>query len=177
MSEVDFMTSLHKETTRDYLGRVNDSEYPKDKAATLAKKWGQEYWDGDRRINYGGYKYIEGRWSGVANAMLDYYKLGPCPKILDVGCGKGFLLFELLNICPGAEVSGLDISEYAIDQSPLTVRDQLQVGHANRLPWSDNHFDLVISINTLHNLFYYELDVSLNEIERVGRQADSEPVR
>ena len=131
MSEVDFMTCLHKATIRDYLGRVNDLEYPKDKAATLAKKWGEEYWDGDRRINYGGYKYIEGRWSGVANAMLDYYKLGPCPKILDVGCGKGFLLFEILRSCPGAEVRGLDIAEYAIGQSPLTIRDQLKVHWLN----------------------------------------------
>ena len=71
MAEVDFMSVLHKSTTRDYLARVNEPEYPKHKAAELAKKWSFDYWDGDRRINYGGYKYIEGRWEKVAKAILE----------------------------------------------------------------------------------------------------------
>ena len=62
MAEVDFMSALHKSTQRDYLARVNDPEFPKAKAAELAKKFGYEYWDGDRRICYGGYRYLEGRW-------------------------------------------------------------------------------------------------------------------
>ena len=71
MAYKDFISILHKSTSRDYLARVNENEYPKAKAAKLAKKWGFDYWDGDRRINYGGYRYIEGRWEKVAKAMVE----------------------------------------------------------------------------------------------------------
>ena len=94
MTLVDFMSVLHRSTERDYLARVTDVEYPKARAAELAKKWDFDYWDGDRRINYGGYHYREGYWEQVAQAMVDYYRLPNSPKILDVGCGKGFLLYD-----------------------------------------------------------------------------------
>ena len=96
MSLVDFMSVLHKSITRDYLDRVNEPDHPKDKAATHAKQWGYDYWDGDRRINYGGYRYLEVRWEKVARAMVDHYDLPEQPRILDIGCGKGFLLFDFL---------------------------------------------------------------------------------
>ena len=88
MQEVDFMSILHKKTERDYLARVNDKDYPKYKAAELAKKFDFDYWDGDRRINYGGYKYIPGRWSKVAQEIINTYSLKSDSKILDIGCGK-----------------------------------------------------------------------------------------
>ena len=114
MQEVDFMSVLHKSTSRDYLARVNDLNYPKHKAADLAKKFDYDYWDGDRRICYGGYKYIPNRWSKVALRMIDHYQLPKKPRILDIGCGKGYLLYDFLKILPSAQVYGLDISEYAI---------------------------------------------------------------
>ena len=95
MNKIDFMSVLHKKTTRDYLARVNDKEFPKYKAAELAKKFDFDYWDGDRRINYGGYKYLKGRWEKVAKKMIDIYKLNPKSKILDIGCGKGYLLANI----------------------------------------------------------------------------------
>ena len=171
MAYVDFMSVLHKSTERDYLARVNDQVYPKARAAQLAKQWDHDYWDGDRRINYGGYRYIEGRWEKVALAMVEHYDLPKAPKILDIGCGKGFLLFDLLKIIPDAEVYGIDISEYAIKTGKKEIRNRLQVGNATQLPWTDNTFDLVVSINTFHNLYNYELDVALREMERVGRQS------
>ena len=79
--EKDFMSTIHKSAKRDYLARVNNVEFPKEKAAMLAKKWGYDYWDGDRRINYGGYKYIEGRWEKIAKKMIDEYDLKPNSKI------------------------------------------------------------------------------------------------
>ncbi|WP_211942347.1 class I SAM-dependent methyltransferase [Cylindrospermopsis raciborskii] len=170
MALVDFMSVLHKSTSRDYLARVNDPEYPKAKAAKLAKQWGYDYWDGDRRINYGGYRYLEGRWEKVARAMVEHYGLSGHPRILDIGCGKGFLLFDFLKVLPGAKIYGLDISEYAIANSKEEIRDRLQVGNATHLPWDDNYFDLVISITTLHNLHNYNLDKSLREMERVGKE-------
>ena len=170
MNQIDFMNDLHKSTKRDYLARVNDKEFPKAKAAKLAKKFGYEYWDGDRRICYGGYKYIAGRWTNIAKKIYSYYKLSPNSKILDIGCGKGFLLYEFKSLFPDIEVHGLDISKYAISNSKEEIRSSIIYGNANHLPWEDNFFDLVISINTLHCLYNYDLIKALKEIERVSKK-------
>ena len=169
MAEVDFMSVLHKSTQRDYLARVNDPDFPKAKAAELAKKFDFDYWDGDRRICYGGYRYMEGRWEKVARAMVQHYDLPPKPKILDIGCGKGYLLYDFLKVIPDAEVYGIDISSYAIANSKKEIQDHLRVGSSTDLPWPNDYFDLVISITTLHNLFAYDLEPSLREMERVGK--------
>jgi protein-L-isoaspartate(D-aspartate) O-methyltransferase len=169
MAYVDFLSVIHKSTKRDYLARVNDPEYPKAKAAKLAKQWDFDYWDGDRRINYGGYRY-DGRWAKVAKAMADHYGIKAGDRILDVGCGKGFLIYDFTQVVPGVEVTGIDISKYAIDNVVEGVKDRVQVGKADKLPFPGESFDLVISINTLHNLHNYELDPALREIERVGRK-------
>lgn len=170
MAYVDFLSPLHKSTKRDYLARVNDVEYPKAKAALLSKKWAYDYWDGDRRICYGGYRYIEGRWEKVARALIDHYHLKPGDKVLDVGCGKGFLLYDFTKVLPGLDVYGLDISEYAIANAKEEIKGRLQVGNATSLPYADHSFDLVISITTLHNLHNYDLEKALREIERVGKK-------
>ncbi len=167
---IDFMSVLHKSTQRDYLARVNDPDYPKAKAAELSKSWGFDYWDGDRRICYGGYRYMEGRWEKVARALVEHYGIKPGDKILDVGCGKGFLLYDFTKVVPGVEIYGIDVSSYAISNSKEEIRDHLQVGSATSLPYPDNYFDLVFSINTFHNLHNYELDLALREFERVGKQ-------
>lgn len=161
MSYIDFLSVVHKSTKRDYLARVNDPDFPKAVAAERAKKWDFDYWDGDRRINYGGYKYMPGRWEKVAKAMADHYGIKAGDKILDVGCGKGFLLYDFTLVVPGVEVYGIDISQYAIENSKEEVRDRLRVGNATSLPWPDQHFDLVYSLNTLHNLHCYDLDKAL----------------
>jgi ubiquinone/menaquinone biosynthesis C-methylase UbiE len=167
MPEIDFISAIHKKTKRDYLARVN--EFPKAEAAKLARQFGRDYWDGDRRVGYGGMRY-DGRWRVVADHMAQHYGLRAGDRILDVGCGKGFLLYEFTQAVPGIEIAGLDISEYAIENAKEEVRPFLQVGHANSLPWPDDSFDLVISINTLHNLQCFDLDRALREIGRVGRR-------
>jgi len=170
MAEVDFLSGLHKSTRRDYLARVNDSDFPKAKAAELAKEYGYDYWDGDRRVCYGGYNYIEGRWEKVARALVQHYALPPEAKVLDIGCGKGYLMYDMLKVAPDAKVHGIDISSYAVQNSKQEVRENIQVGCATSLPWPDNYFDLVISITTLHNLYNYDLDRALREMERVGKK-------
>ena len=170
MKEIDFMSVLHKSTKRDYISRVTDSEFPKPKAAKLAKKFDFEYWDGNRKICYGGYKYIEGRWEKVIQEMIDHYKLPENPKILDIGCGKGYLLYDFLKILPNSDVYGIDISEYAISNSKEEIRSSLTLGSATSLPWPDDYFDLVVSMTTLHNLYAYDLEKALKEMERVGKK-------
>ncbi len=167
MAYIDFISPLHKKTTRDYLARVN--EFPKAEAAKLAKLFAKDYWDGDRRVGYGGMKY-DGRWRIVAENMARHYNLKAGDRILDVGCGKAFLLYEFTQVVPGIEVVGLDISSYAIENAKEEVRPFLQVGHANHLPFKDASFDLVFTLNTLHNLHCYDLDKALREIERVGKK-------
>ena len=101
MPEIDFISSVHKKTKRNYLERV--TEYPKAKAANVAKKFDFDYWDGDRKVGYGGF-YYDGRWKSVACALRDHYHLKSGDKVLDVGCGKGFLLYDLMMAVPGIEI-------------------------------------------------------------------------
>jgi len=164
------MSPLHKATHRDYLARVNDPEFPKAKAAELAKQWSYDYWDGDRRINYGGYKYMPGRWAPVAKLMIEHYGLKPGSRVLDIGCGKGFQIFELTQVLPGLEVRGIDVSSYAIEHAHPDMKHLIDRGSAAQLPYADKSFDLVFSINTLHNLHNHDLDRALREMERVGKQ-------
>lgn len=166
MAQIDFLQQVHTGTKRDYLARVlagNKAEF-----ATIAKRFDRDYWDGSRNTGYGGYRY-DGRWLAVAERMAAHYQLKPGARILDVGCGKGFLLHEFTKVVPGAQVVGLDISRYALDHALAEVKPFLSEGNATHLPYPDRSFDLVVSINTLHNLRLPELDQALKEIERVGR--------
>jgi ubiquinone/menaquinone biosynthesis C-methylase UbiE len=138
----------------------------------IAKQYGQEYWDGDRRFGYGGYKYIPGRWAPVAVALINDYKLGPGSKVLDVGCGKGYLLHEMLLIEPQLRVTGFDVSAYGIDCATDVVKPHLFLHEAqSKYPFKNDEFDLVISLCTLHNLKLSEVKLALSEIERVGKQS------
>lgn len=169
MGYIDFLSSLHKSTARDYMARVTDPEYPKARAAELAKKFAYDYWDGDRRICYGGYHYIPGRWEVVARMMVAHYGLKAGDRILDIGCGKAFLLYDFTKVVDGLELHGIDLSEYAIGNAKEEIRDRVQVGNATRLPWPDNYFDFVYSINTIHCLHNYEMEKALQEMVRVSR--------
>ncbi|HAW49869.1 TPA: SAM-dependent methyltransferase [bacterium] len=164
---IDFLSVIHKATKRDYLARVN--EYPKAEAIKIAKQYGYDYWDGDRKLGYGGYRY-DGRWQKVAKAIAEYYNIKPGDEILDIGCGKGFLLYDFTQVVPGVIVRGIDISEYAIRNAKEEIKSFLQVGDAKSLPYKDKSFDLVVSVNTLHNLYCYDMVSALKEMERVGRK-------
>ena len=167
--EIDFINKVHSSTKRNYLERVNDKEFPKHKAASLAKKFDFDYWDGDRRICYGGYKYIPGRWEAVAVDIINFYGLNKFSSVLDIGCGKGFLLYEIKKLIPEIEIRGIDISQYAIENAKPEIKNYLSIASAKKLPFEDQSFDLVFSINTLHNLHAYDLYNSLMEIQRVTK--------
>ena len=168
MAYREFVSLNHKSTKRDYLGRVTGRD--KAEVAERAIQWGYDYWDGSRETGYGGYKY-DGRWRKVADAMAETYAIKPGMRILDVGAAKGFLMHDFAEAVPGVEVQGLDISRYAIGHALDDMKDKIVEGSAARLPFPDNHFDLVVSITTLHNLYIYDLFPALREMERVSRGA------
>lgn len=163
---LDIITSLHKSTSRTYLPRMQDGKV---ECMKVAKQYGRDFWDGDRRYGYGGFKY-DGRWEPVARKLIETYALGPDAGILDVGCGKGFLLYELKKLLPDARISGFDISRYALANAKQEISPYLFEHKAEEsYPFSDKEFDLVISLTTLHNLHLSGLKQALQEIERVGR--------
>ena len=164
---MNIMTPLHKRAKREYLPRMVDDKVH---CMLKAKEYEFDYWDGDRRYGYGGYKY-DGRWKPVAQTFIDTYGLTNNSKVLDVGCGKAFLIHEIKQLLPGAEILGFDISKHGMADAPEPIRPNLFRYRAqDQYPWGDKYFDLVISNGCLHNLRLFELKTACAEIERVGKQ-------
>ncbi len=167
MAYIDFISEVHTVTNRDYLGRVLSDD--KAECARVAKQYGYDYWDGERKYGYGGYRY-DGRWKSVAQNIADQYELRSGQRVLDVGCGMAHLLYELTQIVPGIEVYGIDISQYALEHAKEEVRSRLRWGEAHNLSFEDDSFDLVLSITTLHNLEVFHLKRAIQEIQRVSKK-------
>jgi SAM-dependent methyltransferase len=164
---LNIVTPLHTMTKRDYIGRMTDDKIH---CMIKAKEYEFDYWDGDRRYGYGGYRYIAGRWTPVAQTLIEIYGLKEDAKILDVGCGKAFLLHEIKKLLPRARIAGFDISQHGLESATDEVKPYLFRYRAqDKYPYGDNEFDLVISLGTLHNLRIFELQTAVQEIERVGK--------
>lgn len=163
---LEIITPLHKKTQRDYIGRMQDEKIA---CMTKAKEYGYDYWDGDRRYGYGGYKY-DGRWSVVAEKLIEQYGLQDGAAILDIGCGKAFLLYELKKLLSNAKIVGIDTSMYGLENAKEEVKEHLFYHKAEEpLPFGDKQFDLAISLTTLHNLPIFGLKTALGEMERVAK--------
>ena len=147
--------------------RVNSNTHEQQ---LIARKFDKEFFDGDRNHGYGGYYYNDRFWTDVIKDFINYYGLKNGDKILDVGCGKGFMLYDFKKANPKLIVEGIDISDYAIEKSKSEVKEFLKVGDAKNLNYKDNSFDLVISITTVHNLNLIECKQAIMEIERVSRK-------
>ena len=141
-----------------------------DEVREIARKFDKDFFDGERKYGYGGYNYNPKFWMDVVKDFQDYYELKDSSKILDVGCGKGFMIYDFLKLNPKFEIKGIDISNYAINNCKKEVANNLQVASCDNLPFEDNSFDLVISINTIHNLEKDGCGKSLREINRVSRK-------
>ena len=163
MAEVDLLARLPK--TQRNLQKRHAAQTPENIA--ISRQYGRDYFDGPREVGYGGYRY-DGRWIPIAEDVVRHFGLKPGDRVLDVGCAKGFLVKDLMKVCPGLEAFGLDISEYALKHCEPEVVGRLHLGSADRLPFPDRSFDAVISINTIHN---FERDGALRAVREVERLA------
>lgn len=136
---------------------------------SIARQFGKDFFDGDRRHGYGGFNYMPKFWQPVVPTFQEYWKLNSQSSLLDVGCGKGFMLHDVKEAIPGISIAGVDISSYAIENAMVDVKPFLKISNAIKLPYPDKSFDVVISINTVHNLERNECAIALQEIERVSR--------
>lgn len=141
-----------------------------DAERAIARQFGESFFDGDRRVGYGGYQYHPRFWTDTVTRMKDHYGLRGNESILDVGCGKAFMLHDFKAAMPDLTVAGIDLSSYAIERAMEDMKPFVRVGNAKQLPFADKSFDLVISINTVHNLPLAECKQALREIQRVSRR-------
>lgn len=161
--EKNLLISLPK-TSRDVKNRKKGKTFEN---IRIARQFDFQYFDGDRKYGYGGY-YYDGRWKSVAKEIVREYGLSSGMRVLDVGCAKGFLVKDLMLACPGLQVFGIDISEYAVFNAEKTVIGRLHKGNAVSLPFPNDSFELILSINTLHNLDKNDVITALGEIQRVS---------
>jgi len=163
MAEVDLLRALPK--VKRNIQKRKDAKDPD--VVAISKQYGEIYFDGPREYGYGGYKY-DGRWVPVAQDIVAHFNLKPGMRVLDVGCAKGFLVKDLMKVCPGLEAFGLDISLYALLRCEPEVVGRLHLGTAEQLPFPDGSFDCVLSLNTVHNFRRLRAIKVMQEIERVS---------
>ena len=163
MAEVNLLARLPK--TQRNIQKRHKAQTPENIA--IARQYGEAYFDGLREVGYGGYRY-DGRWIPVADDIVRHFKLKPGDRVLDVGCAKGFLVKDMMKVCPGLEAFGLDISEYALMHCDPQVVGRLHLGSADKLPFPDKSFSAVISINTVHNFERAGVVRAVREVERLA---------
>lgn len=166
IKEINLLKKYPK-TKRDLSKRGNEKT---EEDRIIARRFDKEFFDGDRKNGYGGYYYNSKFWTEVVQDLNNFFKLKNGSKILDIGCGKGFMLFDFMKLNPNFVLEGIDISDYAITNAVPEVKKFLKIGNAKSLPYEDNSFDLVISINTTHNLEINQCKKALSEMERVSRK-------
>ena len=163
--EIDILVNYPK-AKRDLSARL---ESKSEESRAIGRKFDFDYFDGDRNHGYGGFNYQQKFWQPVIPTIIENYPISNSSAVLDVGCAKGFFLYDLKQELPGISINGVDISEYAIKNAKPEVKEYLQVANATKLPFKDDSFDFVMSVNTVHNLNREDCAISLQEIERVSR--------
>ena len=163
--EIDLMANYPK-TKRDVNARGLEKT---DADRAIARKFGKEFFDGSRDTGYGGFGYNSRFWQPVIPTFQQHFNLSSTSNILDIGCAKGFMLYDFMQLIPDISVNGIDVSAYAIENAVAEVKPFVKVANAIELPFEDNSFDAVISITTLHNLEQDELAIALKEVERVSK--------
>lgn len=169
MKILNLITKNHTKTKRKFIDRMIDNKI---EAMKIARLYEQDYWDGKRRYGYGGYDYIENYWTPVAKKLIKKFKLNNNSKILDIGCGKGYLLFEIKKILPNIHIAGFDKSKYALKNAHKEIKKNLFTHNAQKkYPFKKKYFDLAISLGCFHNLEINNLKFALNETQRVSKKS------
>lgn len=164
----NFLQKKHNSTVRNYLERVNNDKI---NCVKISKKFSYDYWDGDRKYGYGGYKFIEGYWEGVALNFIKTYKLKNSSSILDIGCGKGYLLYEIKKKLPEIGITGVEFSKYAINNSHPEIKKNIIFADARKkLKFKNNQFHLAFSLATFHNFDLRQLEIAISEITRISKK-------
>jgi ubiquinone/menaquinone biosynthesis C-methylase UbiE len=163
MAEINLLEKLPK--SKRNIEKRKEAQTPENIA--ISRQYGQQYFDGPREVGYGGYRY-DGRWIPVAEDMVRHFGLKAGDRVLDVGCAKGFLVKDLMKVCPGLEAFGLDISEYALMHCEPEVVGRLHLGSGDKLPFPDNSFSAVISLNTIHNFSRTDAIRAVREVQRLA---------
>src|SRR5581483_6639541 len=139
--EIDLLANYPR--TRRNLDERAQLKTEEDRA--IARKFGKEFFDGDRRHGYGGFGYQPRFWQPVIPTFQKHFGLDASASVLDVGCAKGFMLHDMAALIPGIAVRGVDISAYAIENAIEDMRPFVSVADAKALPFADKSFDVVIS--------------------------------
>jgi ubiquinone/menaquinone biosynthesis C-methylase UbiE len=134
------------------------------------KKFPKEYFDGKRAHGYGGYYYNPKFFKKIVKAMIKHYKLNNKSKILDIGCAKGFMMYEFKKALPNCEIKGIDISRYCKKKAIKKIKKYIKIGTCEKLPYPNKYFDFVVSISTIHNVTKTGIKKSLKEIVRVTKK-------
>ncbi|MFL9499376.1 class I SAM-dependent methyltransferase [Rhodopseudomonas palustris] len=164
--EIDLLVNYPR--TKRNVDERGQTKSEEDRA--IARRFGKEFFDGDRRHGYGGFNYMPRFWQPVIPTFQQHFGLSASSSVLDVGCAKGFMLHDMAELIPGITVKGVDVSDYAIEHAIDDMKPHVSVASATKLPFADKSFDVVISINTVHNLVRDDCAEALREIERVARK-------
>lgn len=164
--EIDLLVNYPR--TKRNVDERGQTKSEEDRA--IARRFGKDFFDGDRRHGYGGFNYMPRFWQPVIPTFQQHFGLSASSSVLDVGCAKGFMLHDMAELIPGITVKGVDVSDYAIEHAIDDMKPHVSVASATKLPFADKSFDVVISINTVHNLVRDDCATALREIERVARK-------
>jgi SAM-dependent methyltransferase len=131
------------------------------------QEFGFEYWDRpEAKAGYGGYRY-DGRYAPVAERMVAHYGLAPGDRVLEVGCGKGFLLVEFQHL--GLDVTGIDLSAYAVEHAHPDLAGRIICANILDAPLEAGSFDLVLAKDSLPHLDEEDAERAVAAIARVSR--------
>lgn len=164
--EIDLLVNYPR--TKRNVDERGQTKSEEDRA--VARRFGKDFFDGDRRHGYGGFNYMPRFWQPVIPTFQQHFGLTAQSSVLDVGCAKGFMLHDMAELIPGITVKGIDVSDYAIEHAIDDMKPHVGVASAVKLPFADKSFDVVISVNTVHNLKRDDCATALREIERVARK-------
>ena len=168
MAEVNFFLKTHNSSRREYIKYMNNE---KPLCMSIAKKYSKDFFDGERKYGYGGYKYIPDRWNDVVQNIKNYYSLNNDSKILDAGAGKGFFIKDLKDSINSSHIYGFDISKYAVENCHDDIKKNFFVHDIrNQLDFEDNYFDLLTCFGVLHNLKIFEIKETIKEFNRISKK-------